>query len=1238
MLRFINPPAPSKNIITNIATNTINGLLSFLDKIKLNSLFYSDQSLHIANLPNGGSIGSAINTVDKTMSICINQTTPSQNLLIPTPSNINNVRYLLITNTGNTGFTLLNKILSPEEINMYVWNTTSWNLIATSIPTSLINFNVVSSSTNYTITTWNTALIVDTSGVTLNITLPPTTNISVNSIVVITRHGSNAGNINILSNPSNPLNIMPFNNTSITNQLSNLYESITIMSTINGPLLLSDNKIDPLFHGATSLINGKIGWVPYPTTGVQNLFLKGESNWKAPLLEVRNIISNTTTTLDYNIEYHVNTISGTATVNLPSTPNNGSIIKLIDVTNTWNNNSLIVIPALGNTINGSTSSVVLTTGIVIELYFDTNFNNWIMEIYNNILDYKGNWDANTNNPVILSGIGNKGDYYKVSVSGNTNINGISNWNINDVIIFNGDEWDIIKSSTVFTVNNLNGNVVLDAIDFNLNNVNNTSDLNKPISTNTQNAINNKLDYPVASFLNQTINPSNPNTNNVKLYSKSDYKLYTLNNLGEENSLENKLNYLGLWDANTNTPIIISGIGNIGDYYKVSVSGNTTINGINNWNISDWIIFNGSNWDKLIINLELNDSEIYIGNASNVPVSMPISGDLTINNFGITTIKDSVNLNGVPTLTNTPLYLDDSNKIANTEFVQTSKILNSILFTNQTMNGILGSLTEVNDYDKFVVTQSSTNINFSLPVPSINKLMYIENNGTSTFSIYNNIFVKPNQYVQMHYNGNNWIEVSKDKSIISVDTNNSLINDIDYVVDTNLNEITLTLPNTLINGSQINLLDKNKSWFKNKLTLSNNIDNMNNIQIENGGNINLCYDTNSNRWISNNDTQIIPNMRMSNYSRSGLYNYLSELLSRNKNIDNDLRSYTHGATVVEGSYGTGGVYSPTQNRIYLVPYGQSSSTTWHYINCETGSIVAYTGILLASLAYAGGVYSPTQNRIYFIPHVQSSSTTWHYIDCNTGNVVGYTAPSLISMAYFGGVYSPIQNRIYMTPHEQSIFSTWHYIDCNTGNVVGYTALSLISVAYRGGVYSPTQNRIYFVPAFIASQPTWHYIDCNTGNLVSYSHGVTAISYVGGGYSPISNRIYLAPHGQTLETTWHYIDCNSGSVIGYPAPSLTNFSYSGGVYSPLNNRLYLVPFNRASSFIWHYIDCNSNTVVGYSAPTLANNAYSGGIYSPTQNRIYFSPSTASLNSTWHYIEILSSDYISTSLMAGPLFNKF
>ena len=60
--------------------------------------------------------------------------------------------------------------------------------------------------------------------------------------------------------------------------------------------------------------------------------------------------------------------------------------------------------------------------------------------------YQGTWNAATNTPALVSGVGTKGDYYKVSVAGTTSIDGNSQWNVGDTIIFDGTAWDKINGA------------------------------------------------------------------------------------------------------------------------------------------------------------------------------------------------------------------------------------------------------------------------------------------------------------------------------------------------------------------------------------------------------------------------------------------------------------------------------------------------------------------------------------------------------------------------------------------------------------------------------------------------------------------------------------------------------------------------------------------------------------------------------------------------------------------------
>jgi len=59
-----------------------------------------------------------------------------------------------------------------------------------------------------------------------------------------------------------------------------------------------------------------------------------------------------------------------------------------------------------------------------------------------------------------------------------------------------------------------------------------------------------------------------------------------------------LSYQGSWNASTNTPTLTSSTGTSGYYYVVSVAGTTNLNGITDWQVGDWAIFNGTAWQKI----------------------------------------------------------------------------------------------------------------------------------------------------------------------------------------------------------------------------------------------------------------------------------------------------------------------------------------------------------------------------------------------------------------------------------------------------------------------------------------------------------------------------------------------------------------------------------------------------------------------------------------------------------------
>jgi len=174
--------------------------------------------------------------------------------------------------------------------------------------------------------------------------------------------------------------------------------------------------------------------------------------------------------------FHLNDLSGSGDINL-----SGAV-------NTTSNNTFYGINAFteATTTSISFSPVTLATGGNTQFAttkFVTDEINYLLANPNGLagtdgsgkiplsilpssiigsLNYQGTWNAATNSPALVSGVGTKGQYFKVSVAGTTTLDGISNWNIGDDAVFDGAHWDKINGSAteVISVNTFTGAVSL----------------------------------------------------------------------------------------------------------------------------------------------------------------------------------------------------------------------------------------------------------------------------------------------------------------------------------------------------------------------------------------------------------------------------------------------------------------------------------------------------------------------------------------------------------------------------------------------------------------------------------------------------------------------------------------------------------------------------------------------------------------------------------------------------------
>ena len=337
---------------------------------------------------------------------------------------------------------------------------------------------------------------------------------------------------------------------------------------------------------------------------------------------------------------------------------------------------------------------------------------------------------------------------------------------------------------------------------------------------------------------------------------------------------------------------------------------------------------------------------------------------------------------------------------------------------------------------------------------------------------------------------------------------------------------------------------------------------------------------------------LPSLRGDDYSAVSVNNYLAQIQGSNM-----ICGYGKFGTAADNSTISTGTFCPIRQKIVWPPFYNGTVVVQNIVDCMTGvnTVTNPTATAVTSTSsFSHGVFSPTQGRIYWIPY-SLSVNRWYYQDCRTGSLVGYEAPEIPATSFYGGVYSPKQNRIYLLPYTTT-GANWYYIDCSIaiGSVVSYAHGTSYIGQQRGGAYHPVFDRIYLGRAAesgaLQSVTTWHYIDCSNGSVVSYT-GLTAPGTGGARFSPLQNGIYLLGNGRYVDSTGSMVSCTASGP---------------GAYSPADNRIWIDCSKGTALTSFYYMDCNSGSRVLYSAPTDSGWTSSGAVFCPIRNRIYFGPS--------------------------------
>jgi len=179
---------------------------------------------------------------------------------------------------------------------------------------------------------------------------------------------------------------------------------------------------------------------------------------------------------------------------------------------------------------------------------------------------------------------------------------------------------------------------------------------------------------------------------------SQYVLDTLASLQTQiNAVSGGLVYKGTWNASTNTPSLVSSTGTTNWYYVVSVAGSTNLNGITDWQVGDWAIYNGTVWQKI--------------DQTNLVTSVAgRTGDVTLSTSDIS---------GLGTIA--------------------TQAANNVAITGGTINGTSVGATTRSSGD--FTTLSANTVTSTTPVLSFNAANTIASFGSTTASSYNQLVIQ-----------------------------------------------------------------------------------------------------------------------------------------------------------------------------------------------------------------------------------------------------------------------------------------------------------------------------------------------------------------------------------------------------------------------------------------------------------------------------------------------------------------
>jgi len=209
------------------------------------------------------------------------------------------------------------------------------------------------------------------------------------------------------------------------------------------------------------------------------------------------------------------------------------------------------------------------------------------------------------------------------------------------------------------------------------------------------------------------------------------------------TITGSLSYQGTWNASTNTPTLASSTGTKNYYYVVATAGSTNLDGITDWQIGDWLLFNGSVWQKI----DTTDQVTSVAGKTGAVIlnNVDISGFASIAASGTTTTLTS---------SSAPNYVVTGSGGQTIQLPDATTLVNGALFSfnNNQSSGTI--LVKNNSSTTIATIQSGGYISIVLLSNSIAAGSWdVHNYAPSNVSWSTNTFDYPGSITSATWNGN-----------------------------------------------------------------------------------------------------------------------------------------------------------------------------------------------------------------------------------------------------------------------------------------------------------------------------------------------------------------------------------------------------------------------------------------------------------------------------------------------------